>query len=140
MRRVSYQYPNRCDLKFEVAVPFAVFLAAVESLVGRQNNFRTDAGLIKREFSVFLAHGRFDFEKIEPGANISKTTTDAADILITITDTLLKASGSIPLDDHQFMIRTVDKGARTEVFIAKSSGFSGFDALDMKKIILEVIS
>ena len=140
MRRVSYQFPNRCDLEFEADVPFAVFLNAVESLAGRQDNFRTDAGPIKREVSVFLAHDRLGFEKIERGANISKTTTDAADILITLTDTLLKASGNMPLNDHWFMIRTMEKGAQTEIFITKSSSIEGFDAMDMKKMILGALA
>ncbi|MDE2518022.1 MAG: hypothetical protein O0X93_07860 [Methanocorpusculum sp.] len=140
MRRVSYQFPNRCDLEFETDVPFAVFLNAVESLAGRQDNFRTSAGPIKREISVFLAHDRLGFEKIEPGANISKTTTDAADILITLTDTLLKASGNVPLNDHRFMIRSMEKGARTEIFITKSPSIEGFDAMDMKKMILGALA
>ena len=140
MRRVSYQFPNRCDLEFEADVPFAVFLNAVVSLAGRQDNFRTDAGPIKREVSVFLAHDRLGFEKIERGANISKTTTDAADILITLTDTLLKASGNMPLNDHWFMIRTMEKGAQTEIFITKSSSIEGFDAMDMKKMILGALA
>ena len=140
MRRVSYQFPNRFDLEFEADVPFAVFLNAVKSLSGRQDNFRTDAGPIKREVSVFLAHDRLGFEKIERGANISKTTTDAADILITLTDTLLKASGNMPLNDHRFMIRTMEKGARTEIFITKSPSIEGFDAMDMKKMILGALA
>ena len=115
MRRVLYQFPNRCDLEFdEVYVPFSAFLNAVESLTGRQDNFRTDAGPIKREVSVFLAHDRLGFEKIERGANISKTTTDAADILITLIDTLLKASGNVTLNDHRFMIRTMKKKEREQ--------------------------
>ncbi len=140
MRRVSYQFPNRCDLEFEVDVPFSVFLNAIESLAGRQDNFRTDAGSIKREVSVFLAHDRLGFEKIERGANISKTTTDAADILITLTDTLLRASGNVPLNDHRFMIRTMERGARTEIFVTKSPSIDGFDAMDMKKMILGALS
>jgi len=140
MRRVSYQFPNRCDLEFEVDVPFAGFLNGVESLAGRQDNFRTDAGPIKREISVFLAHDRLGFEKIEHGANISKTTTDAADILIILTDTLLKASGNVPLNDHRFMIRTMEKGERTEIFITKSPSIEGFDAMDMKKMILGALA
>lgn len=135
MRRVSYQFPNRCDLEFEVDVPFSTFLNAVESLADRQDNFRTDAGPIKREIAVFLAQDRLGFEKIARGANISKTTTDAADVLITLTDTILKASGNVPLNEHRFMIRSMEKAGRTEIFITKSPPIEGFDAMDMKKMI-----
>lgn len=140
MRKVSYQFPNRCDLEFEADVPFAVFLNAVESLAGRQDNFRTDAGPIKREISVLLAHDRLGFEKVVRGANISKTTTDAADLLIILTDTLLKASGNVPLNDHRFMIRAMEKGERTEIFITKSPSIEGFDAMEMKKMILGALA
>ncbi|MDV0443724.1 hypothetical protein [Methanorbis rubei] len=140
MRRVSYQFPNRCDLEFEADVHFPVFLNAVESLAGRQDNFRTERGPIKREISVLLANDRLGFEKIEQGSQMSKIATDAADIVVILTDTVLKASGNVPLNDHRFMIRTIEKGDRTEVFITKSPSIEGFDSMDMKKMILEALS
>ena len=140
MRRVSYQFPNRCDLEFEIDVPFPAFLNAVESLSGRQDNFRTERGPIKREISVLLANDRLGFEQIVKGSCMSKIATDAADIVVVLTETLLKASGNVPLNDHRFMIRTIEKCDRTEVFITKSPSIEGFDSMDMKKMILGALS
>lgn len=140
MRRVSYQFPNRCDLEFEVDVLFPVFLDAMESLAGRQENFRNASGPIKREVSVFLANDRLGFEKVSRGSNIRETTSDAADILVTLSDTILKASGNVPMNEHRFMIRTMEKGDRTEIFITKSPSIEGFDAMDMKKMILRALA
>ncbi|MDR3102212.1 MAG: hypothetical protein LBU24_03135 [Methanocalculaceae archaeon] len=137
---MSYQFPNRCDIEFEADVTFPTFLDAMVSLADRQNNFRTAAGPTKCEISIFFAHDHLGFEKVTPGADISKTTTEAADILVTLTDTLLKASGNVPLNDHRFMIRTPEKGDRTEIFITKSPMIKGFDAMDMKMMILGALA
>jgi hypothetical protein len=139
MRRISYQFPGRCDLEAEVDVPFPVFLDRIAMLAGRQDNFRNEKGPIKREISVSLAHDRLGFEEIAPGTKLSGMATEGADIVITLTDTLLKASGNMPLTEHRFMIRTVEKTDRTEIFITKAAASEGFDAMDMKKMILGVL-
>jgi hypothetical protein len=38
------------------------------------------------------------------------------------------------------MIRAVEKGAQTEISITKSPSIDGFDVIDMKKMILEVLT
>ena len=140
MRRVSYQFPNRCDLEFEVNVSFPTFLEGIEKLADTQDNFRTERGPVKREVAVFLAHDRLGFEQIRRGSEMKKTVTEGADIVITLTDTLLKASGNVPLTEHKFMIRSLEKGDHTEVFITKSVPAEGADSMDMKKMILGVLA
>lgn len=140
MRRVSYQFPNTCDLEFEVDVPFPVFLDGIAKLAGRQDNFRTEKGPVKREAAVSLAHDRLGFEVIQPGTEMSRMAVETADIVVILTDTLLKASGNMPLTEHKFMIRTIEKADRTEVFITKAAATDGFDSMDMKKMILGVLS
>ncbi len=140
MRRVSYQFPNRCDLEFEVDVSFPVFLEGIEKLADTQDNFRTERGPVKREVAVFLAHDRLGFEQIRRGSEMKKTVSEGADIIITLTDTLLKASGNVPLTEHKFMIRSLEKGDHTEIFITKSAQAEGADAMDMKKMILGVLA
>lgn len=140
MRRVSYQFPNRCDLEFEVDVPFPIFLDKVAGLSGKQDNFRNEKGPVKREIAVSLAHDRLGFEPILPGTQMSRMATEGADILVTLTDSLLKASGNMPLAEHKFMVRTIEKADRTEVFITKAVQTDGFDSMDMKMMILGVLS
>lgn len=136
MRRVSYQFPNRCDLEFEADVSFPKYLDAIESLAGKQENFREEKGPVKREVAVYLAHDRLGFEQIHKGSGLNSMAAEGADVVVTFTDTLLKASGNVPLSEHKFMIRAIEKGDRTEVFITKDGPADGPDAMDMKKMIL----
>lgn len=136
MRRVSYQFPNRCDLEFEVNVSFPAFLDGMETLAGTQMNFRTERGPIKREITVHLAHDRLGFEKILRGSGLRRMATEAADIVVIFTDTLLMSTGNVPLTEHKFMIRSLEKGDHTELFITKSAPTEGADSMDMKKMIL----
>ncbi|MDR0439297.1 MAG: hypothetical protein LBH02_03655 [Methanocalculaceae archaeon] len=117
---VSYQYSNRCYLWLETDVLFVIFLNTIAFLAGRQYNFRTDADSIKREISIILAHDRFDFEKIEYGANASKIITDVVDILVIFIDTMLKSSGNVPLSDHRFTICPVEMGCGSRSSSTKS--------------------
>lgn len=140
MRRVSYQFPNRCDLEFEVDVCFRFFWMPWSPSPAVRRTSGTPSGPIKREVSVFLANDRLGFEKVARGSNIRETTSDAADILVTLSDTILKASGNVPMNEHRFMIRIMEKGDRTEIFITKSPPIEGFDAMDMKKMILGALA
>lgn len=134
MRRISYTFPHSCDLEFEVPVNFAKYLDAVETFAGKQMNFRSEIGPIKRDVKVQLALNRTDFEKITRGSNMSSSVTDEADIIITFCDAVLKSDGHQPLPDKKYLVKALDKGVRTEIFI------TGEDVLEFKKMVLEACS
>ncbi|MDO5844196.1 MAG: hypothetical protein Q4Q53_03500 [Methanocorpusculum sp.] len=131
MRRISYTFPHSCDIEFEVPVTFAKYLDAVEKLAGRQDNFRTEIGPVKRDISVHLAVDRTGFEKITRGSNISRIVTDEADIIITFSDTILKSDGHLPMPDKKYLVKALDKGTRTEIFV------TGENSAEFKRIIYE---
>lgn len=133
MRRVSYLFPKSCDLAFAIEKPFSAVLDAVSKLAGRQDNFRTELGHVKRDFTVKLAANRTGFEVIEKGARMSLLASDEADVVINIYDTVLSAAGHKPIADSDYQVKFLDQGARTEVFV------TGLNARGMQKIIMELM-
>lgn len=140
MRRVSYSFPQTCDIMFEVPRPFSAYLSGMEKIADRQDNFRSQNGPIKRGIAVFIAQNRTGFERIRKTTLLEKEVTDEADLKIVLTDTILKSSGSIPLTEHIFFVKGVDKGNFTEVYVTKSPATPGFSSFDMKQMILELFS
>jgi hypothetical protein len=133
MRRVSYTFPRTCDIAFEIAKPFPAVLDAVSKLAGRQDNFRTELGHVKRDFTVKLAANRTGFEVIAKGAQMSLLATDEADVVINIYDTVLSSSGHKPIANSDYLVKFLDQGGRTEVFV------TGLNARGMQKILMELM-
>ena len=131
MRRVSYKFPHSCDIEFELFVPFSRYLDGIESLADKQDNFRNASGAFKREFTVKLAYERTSFEKITRGYGMSSVVTDEADIMIILSDTHLSSSIRKPLPDKVYLVKGIDRGDHTEVFV------SGENSSEMKRIISE---
>lgn len=131
MRRISYTFPRSCDLEFEIPVTFSKYLNAVEKLDSRQDNFRTEKGPVKRIISAYIAADRTEFEKITRGSNIVATVTDEADIIVVFSDTILNSKGHVILPDKKYLVKAIDKGQKTEIFV------TGEDVLSFKQILLE---
>ncbi|HJJ29681.1 MAG TPA: hypothetical protein VJ857_02560 [Methanocorpusculum sp.] len=136
MRRVSYLFPHTCDLMFDVPRPFSQYLMAMVKLADRQDNFRTVDGPMKREISVLLAHHRLGFERLNKNSHPEIEVTEEADIQIILTDTILRSSASMPLNENRFLVKGVDKGNHTEVYVTKSPAIPGASVLELKEIIL----
>ncbi len=139
MRRVSYLFPHTCDLMFDVYQPFSIYLQGMTKLADRQDNFRTANGPVKREIAVSIAHERLGFERIHKTSHL-EDVTDEADIQIILTDTILKSSGNVPMNEQKFLVKGIDKGPFTEVYVTKSPAIPGVSAIDMKKIIQELFA
>ncbi len=140
MRRVSYLFPHTCDVMFDVSRPFSAYLRGMEKLADRQDNFRSANGPVKREISVFIAHDRLGFERIGRNSRLEAEVTEEADIMIILTDTILKSSANVPLNDQKFQVKGIDKGNFTEVYVTKSPAIPGVSSLEMKQIILELFA
>ena len=139
MRRVSYLFPHTCDLMFDVYQPFSIYLQGMTKLADRQDNFRTATGPVKREIAVSIAHERLGFERIRKTSHL-EDVTDEADIQIILTDTILKSSGNVPMNEQKFFVKGIDKGSFTEVYVTKSPAIPGVSAIDMNKIIQELFA
>lgn len=131
MRRISYKFPHTCDIEFELFIPFRRYLDGIESLADKQENFRDEKNAYKRVFTVRLAFEKTDFEKISKGCGMSRCVTDEADIMIILSDTHLKSNIVKPLPDKVYLVKAIDRGSRTEIFV------SGNDSEEMKRIISE---
>jgi len=140
MRRVSYQFPHTCDIMFDVSKPFSAYLQGMEKLADRQDNFRSPNGPVKREIAVFIAHDRLGFERISKTSRLETEVTEEADIMIILTDTILKSSANVPLNDQKFQVKGIDRGNLTEVYVTKSPAIPGVSSLEMKQMILELFA
>jgi len=136
MRRVSYSFPHTCDIMFDVPRPFSAYLSGMEKIADRQDNFRSPNGPIKRGIAVFIAQNRTGFERINKNTHLEGEVTDEADMKIVLTDTILKSSGSIPMNEHIFFVKGLEKGNFTEVYVTKSPVTPGFSSIEMKQMIL----
>ncbi len=94
---------------------------------------------MKREIAVLIAHDRLGFERIRKTSHL-EDVTDEADIQIILTDTILKSSGNVPMNEKIFLVKGIDKGNFTEVYVTKSPAIPGVSALDIKQIILELFA
>lgn len=138
MRRVSYLFPHSCDLMFDIPLPFSAYLQGMTKLADRQDNFRTANGPLKREISLFIAHDRLGFERVSKTSHLERDVTDEADMQIILTDTILKSSAHMPLNDQKFLVKGIDKGNATEVYIAKSPAIPGISSAELKQMIQEL--
>ena len=140
MRRVSYLFPRTCDVMFDVSKPFSAYLQGIEKLADRQDNFRAANGPVKREISVFIAHERLGFERVKKTSRLEAEVTEEVDIMIILTDTILKSSANVPLNDQKFQVKGIDRGNLTEVYVTKSPAIPGVSSLEMKQMILELFA
>ena len=140
MRRVSYQFPHTCDIMFDIFQPFSAYLQGIEKLADRQDNFRSANGPVKREIAVFIAHDRLGFERVKKTSRLEAEVTEEADIMIILTDTILKSSANVPLNDQKFQVKGIDRGNLTEVYVTKSPAIPGVSSLEMKQMILELFA
>ncbi|MCP1714302.1 hypothetical protein J2T58_000129 [Methanocalculus alkaliphilus] len=140
MRRVSYQFPNHCDLVFEHDVPFQEAIRSICKLDGSQTNFRTERGLFKREIHVEIARDKTGFERVRTDSDFIDDISERADFLLQINDTLLKGEGRYPAAEYSFLLRVDDLGSRIEGFIVQQGRDGEVDALDLKNLLKGALS
>ena len=140
MRRISYQFPNRCDLAFDHDVPFSRAVSSICSMDGKQTNFRTDLGLFKREIKVEIASEKTGFEPVRTDNEFLKGISERADFTFRIRDTLLKGDGRYPAANYTFLLRIDDKGGRVECFIIHEGRSGEIDSLDLKNLLKGALS
>ena len=119
MRRVSYQFPKTFEGHLSVPFSFSRCLERLSALSSRQDNFRTDAGAVKRDIALFVACNRLDFEPVTAG--VLSQITDEADFLMTISDTLLRSDGHKPEPAQKYFVKVLARGNSAEIYVAHAT-------------------
>lgn len=137
MRRVSYQFPRTFDSSILVRLPFSRCLERLCALSSYQDNFRSDSGAVKREISLQVACNRLDFEPVTPQS--LSGISDEADFLLTISDTVLRSDGHRPEPAQKFMVKVIDRGGETGVYVAHATEPQAIPAKTAAEYIVKVM-
>ena len=138
MRRVSYQFPKFFDCSISVPLPFSSCLEKMTALSMRQDNFRTEKGAVKREITLQIACNRLDFEPISRQSIAG--VSDEADFLMIVSDTVLKSDGHKPEPAQKFMVKVLDRGNTTEIFVAHTANLQAVSSQTTAEYIYQVMA
>ena len=135
MRRVYYRFPTRFDLNFSLMVPFPRAIGAIATLHRTHSNRREDGNLFKQHIILEIADDRTRFLPIDLLPSIADMVTESADFRLSIHETLLRPEGRVPVSEDAFLIRIVDRGPQSEVFVVKEGTSGSHDALDVRDLL-----
>jgi len=103
-----------------------------------QDNFRTEKGAVKREIHLQVACNRLDFETASLQA--LSGVSDEADFLLTISDTVLKSDGYRPEPAQKFMVKLLDNGGVTEIYVSHTTNPQMISSKDAAEYIYQVMA
>ncbi|QSZ67048.1 hypothetical protein RJ40_05830 [Methanofollis aquaemaris] len=132
MRRVYYRFPTRFDLNFSLMVPFPRAIGAIAALHRTHTNRREGADLFKHHLILEIADDRTRFLPVDLLPDIAVEVTESADFRFSIHETLLRPEGRVPVSENTFLVRVVDRGPQSEVFVVKEGTAGSLDALDVR--------
>ena len=138
MRRISYQFPKIFDCSISLPLPFTMCLEKMTALSMRQDNFRTEKGAVKREITLQIACNRLDFEPISRQSIAG--VSDEADFLMIVSDTVLKSDGHKPEPAQKFMVKALDRGNTTEIFVAHTANPLAISSQTAAEYIYQVMT
>ena len=113
-------------------------LEKMTALSMRQDNFRTEKGAVKREISLQIACNRLDFEPIS--GQILAGISDEADFLMSVSDTVLRSDGHRPEPAQKFMVKVLDRGNTTEIFVAHTANPQTISSQTAAEYIYQVMA
>ncbi|MDH7594088.1 MAG: hypothetical protein QHG99_07040 [Methanomicrobiales archaeon] len=134
MRTVYHRFPTSFDLDFELRRQFADALQCLRKLHTTHTTTRKGLNLVKCEVTVQIAKDKTGFVSMEMFPNLEEVT-EMADFRMVIRETKLTAKSRIPVSENSFLIRLMDKGAVTEVTVAKEGKMGEMDAMDLRSLI-----
>jgi len=135
MRRIYHRFPQQIDLDFELSLPFREVLNRVRLLHRTHTTTRTDNGLVKSKILVQVSDNRTQFEDVDMLPPIEDTVTEAADFRIDLQETLLNPDRRVPVAANTFLVRMMDRGTRTECYVAKQGRFGTIDAMNVRTLL-----
>ncbi len=140
MRRIYHRFPKRCDLVFDVNVPFSDAVATIVRLNGTHEAARLGDEMVRIDFQVQVADHKTSFLPVDEVPGLLYDLTEAVDFQIELKETLLSTERRIPRSRNVFLVRLDEVGMATECTITKTSSMTGQDALDLKRFILGAVS
>lgn len=135
MRRVYYRFPTRFDLNFTLSSPFGQALRYVAALHRTHTTCRQGDGLCKRDILLEIADDRTRFLPLDLIPALADEVTESADFRVSVRETLLQPEGRRPLSENTFLMRIVDRGPQSEVFVVKESRGGSMDAMAIRDIL-----
>ncbi|WP_342679002.1 hypothetical protein [Methanofollis sp. UBA420] len=135
MRRVYYRFPTRFDLNFTLSSPFGQALVYVAALHRTHTTCRQGDDLYKRDILLELADDRTRFLPLDLIPALASEVTESADFRFSIHETLLRPEGRRPVSENIFLMRIVDRGPQSEVFVVKEGVAGSMDAMDIREIL-----
>lgn len=135
MRRIYYRFPSRFDLNFTIAQPFSRVIGRIAALNRTHTTRRRDADLYKHDILLEVADDKTRFLSLDHLPRLADEVTESADFRFSIHETLLRAEGRRPISELVFLVRVVDKGAQSEVFVVKEGTAGSMDAIDLRDFL-----
>ncbi|MBP2146303.1 hypothetical protein J2129_001757 [Methanofollis sp. W23] len=135
MRRVYYRFPTRFDLNFSLMVPFPQAIRAIAALHRTHTNRREDGNLFKHHIILEIADDHTHFLPVDLLSGIEDMVTESADFRFSVHETLLRPEGRVPVSENVFLLRVVDRGPQSEVFVVKEGTAGSLDALDVRDLL-----
>ena len=139
MRRIYHRFPKRCDLVFDINVPFSDAAGTIVRLNGTHEAARLGDEMVRIDFQVQVADQKISFLSVDEVPGLLYNLTEAVDFQIELKETLLSSERRIPRSRNVFLVRLEEVGMATECTIAKTSSMTGLDALDLKRLILGAV-
>ncbi|HDQ07591.1 MAG TPA: hypothetical protein ENN44_02245 [Methanoculleus sp.] len=139
MRRIYHRFPRRCDLVFDINVPFSDAAGTIVRLNGTHEAARLGDEMVRIDFQVQVADQKISFLPVDEVAGLLYNLTEAVDFQIELKETLLSSERRIPRSRNVFLVRLEEVGMATECTITKTSSMTGLDALDLKRLILGAV-
>lgn len=132
MRRVYYRFPTRFDLNFSLMVPFPRAIGTIAALHRTHTTRREGGDLFKHHLILEIADDRTRFLPVDLLPGLANEVTESADFRISVHETLLRPEGRVPVSENTFLVRVVDRGPQSEVFVVKDGTGGSLDALDVR--------
>lgn len=134
MRTVYHRFPTSFDLDFELRRSFPDALQCLRRLHMTHTTAKKGLNLVKCEVILHIAKDKTGFISMEAFPSLEEVT-EMADFRMVIRETKLTAKSRIPVSENSFLLRLMDKGATTEVTVAKEGQMGGMDAIDLRSLI-----
>ncbi len=137
MRTVYHRFPTSFDLDFELRRSFADTLRCLEQLNNSHTTRKRGLNLIKCQVTLQIAQHKTTFAPLESVPDAGGKVTEMADLRMIVRETRLTPEAKVPVSENVFLLRLVDRGASTEVTVAKEGRKGEMDAMDVKSILMD---
>jgi len=135
MRRIYHRFPLRCDLDFDIEMPFYDVISKVISLNNTHTTSKAGGDLVKLAVKVDVADKKTNMINVDDVPDLAEVSTETVDFRINLIETILTGDRRIPKAGASYLLKVKENGMATQCFIVKTGSSGSTDALDIKKMI-----